>query len=106
MLLSRVDQRALSLQRQVVVPVCCDGLKFDERFRLDVMVEDSVMCAWKTVSELNVVCTAQLLTYLRVTGKRVGFLINFNGGVIKYESLTSFYNDTLESWCLGGYNTR
>jgi GxxExxY protein len=65
-------------RRQVVVPVVHDGIIFDEGPRLDVLVEDLVICELKAVEKMNPVYTAQLFTQLRLTGKRLGFLINFN----------------------------
>ncbi len=70
-------------QRQVAVPIVYDGTRLDEDLRLDVMVEDIVICELKAVDELNPVWEAQLITYLKLTKKRLGFLINFNVPVIK-----------------------
>ncbi|HNT89742.1 MAG TPA: GxxExxY protein [Candidatus Hydrogenedentes bacterium] len=60
-----------------------DGVKLDEGFRLDVLVENLVICELKAVDEMSPVCTAQVLTYMKLTGRRLGFLINFNVPVIK-----------------------
>jgi len=76
-------KRELSYQRQVQVPIVYDGKRFDEGLRLDVLVEDLVICELKAVEEMHPVFEAQLLTYLKLTGKRLGFLINFNVPVIK-----------------------
>jgi GxxExxY protein len=62
----------------VVVPLVYDGITFDEGLRLDVLVEDLVICELKAVETLNPVFMAQILTQLKLTGKRLGFLINFN----------------------------
>ncbi|MFQ6009230.1 MAG: GxxExxY protein [Candidatus Zixiibacteriota bacterium] len=69
---------SLSLRRQVVVPIVYDGIRFDERLRLDVLVEELVICELKAVETMNPVFLAQLLTQLKLTGKRLGFLIIFN----------------------------
>ena len=66
------------------MPVVYDGITFDEGLRLDVLVEDLVICELKAVEKMNPVYTAQLLTQLKLTGKRLGFLINFNVPLIKY----------------------
>jgi len=79
-----LSKRGLNYQRQVVVPIVYDGIKFDEGLRLDVLVEDLVICELKAVEEMHPVFLAQLLTYLKLTGKRLGFLINFNVPVIKH----------------------
>ncbi|ABU57343.1 MULTISPECIES: GxxExxY protein [Roseiflexus] len=76
-------KRSLSYRRQVVVPIVYDGITFDEGLRLDVLVEEGVICELKAVEVMHPVFTAQLLTQLKLTGKRLGFLINFNVPVIK-----------------------
>ena len=76
-------KRELSYQRQVDIPIEYDGLKFDEGLRLDVMVEGLVICEIKAVDKMNPVWEAQLLSYLKLTGRRIGFLINFNVPVVK-----------------------
>jgi GxxExxY protein len=78
-----LTKRSLSYQKQVVVPVEYDGITFDEGLRLDVLVEDTIICEIKAVDKMNPVWEAQLLSYLKLTGKRIGFLINFNVPIIK-----------------------
>jgi GxxExxY protein len=78
-----LTKRNLSYQRQVDIPVEYDGIKFDEGLRLDVLVEDIIICEIKAVDKMNPVWEAQLLSYLKLTGKRIGFLINFNIPIIK-----------------------
>jgi len=73
-----LTKRRLSFRRQVVVPIVYDGITFDEGLRLDVLVEDLVVCELKAVQVMYPVFTAQLLTQLKLTSKRLGFLINFN----------------------------
>jgi GxxExxY protein len=70
-------------QRQVVVPIDYDGISFDEGLRLDVLVGNLVICELKAVEEINPIWEAQLITYLKLTNKRLGFLINSNVPVIK-----------------------
>ena len=77
-------KRGLSYRRQVVVPIVYDGIRFDEGLRLDVLVEESVVCELKAVETIKRVHTAQLLTQLKLTDKRLGFLINFNVPLIKH----------------------
>jgi GxxExxY protein len=78
-----LGQHGLLFQRQLSVPVIYKGLKFDSALRLDVLVEDSVICELKAVEVMIPVFEAQLLSYLKLTQKRLGFLINFNVPVIK-----------------------
>jgi GxxExxY protein len=63
---------------EVVLPVRYDGLAIDVGYRLDLLVEDAVIVELKTVSKLLPVHQAQLLSYLRLSERRVGLLINFN----------------------------
>jgi len=73
----------LSYQRQVTIPITYDGINFEEGLRLDVLVEECIICELKAVEALLPVHSAQLLSYLKLTGHRLGFLINFNVPVIK-----------------------
>ncbi|PYT06693.1 MAG: GxxExxY protein [Acidobacteria bacterium] len=73
----------VSVRRQIEIPVVYDGLIFDEALQLDVLVEDLVICELKAVDEVNPVWEAQVLSHLKLTGKRLGFLINFNVPLIK-----------------------
>jgi GxxExxY protein len=78
-----LSKRNLSFRRQVDIPVVYDGIVFDEGLRLDVLVEELVICELKSVEKPSPVFEAQLLTYLKLVGKRLGFLINFNVPLIK-----------------------
>lgn len=78
-----LTKKGLSYQRQLEIPVEYDGIIFDEGLRLDVMVEGRIICEIKAVDKINPVYEAQLLSYLRLTGKRIGFLINFNVPLLK-----------------------
>jgi GxxExxY protein len=79
-----LKKRGLSFQRQVPVPITYDGITFSEGLRLDVLVGEKIICELKTVDSLNDIHQAQLLSQMKLTGKRLGFLINFNVAVIKY----------------------
>ena len=76
-------KRGLKYLRQVDIPIVYDGMTFDEGLRMDVLVEDLVICELKAVDEINPVWEAQLLSHLKLTEKRLGFLINFNVPLIK-----------------------
>ena len=78
-----LTKRGLKNRRQVVVPIVYDGITFDEGLRLDVLVEELVICELKAVETINPIFMAQLLTQLKLTEKRLGFLINFNVPKIK-----------------------
>lgn len=78
-----LEKRGLKFNRQASIPIRYDDLEFDEGLRLDVLVEDSVIVELKSVEEMNSVWTAQILSYLKLLDKRLGFLINFNVPTIK-----------------------
>ncbi|MBU0474042.1 MAG: GxxExxY protein [Bacteroidetes bacterium] len=78
-----LNKRGLKCKRQIDVPIEYDGIKFDEGFRLDVLVEDSIICELKAVENPNPVWISQLLSHLKLTKNRLGFLINFNVPIIK-----------------------
>ena len=70
--------RGLEFKRQVELPVLYKGLKLDCGYKMDLMVQDTVILELKVVEKLHPIHQAQLLTYMRMTGKQVGLLINFN----------------------------
>lgn len=78
-----LEKRGLSYQRQVDFPIIYDGNVFEEGLRLDVFVEELVVCELKAVDEMNPVWQAQVLSHLKLLDKRLGFLINFNVPLIK-----------------------
>lgn len=78
-----LTKAGLIFQKQVNVPINYDGIQVDEGLRLDVLVENLVICELKAVDEMNPVYNAQVLSYMKLTGKHLGFLINFNVPVIK-----------------------
>jgi GxxExxY protein len=78
-----LSKRDVKCQRQVSLPIKYDDLVFDEGLRLDILVEDIIICELKAVNEMNPIYEAQLLSYLKLSDKRLGFLINFNVKLIK-----------------------
>src|SRR6202140_3986051 len=81
--------RGLSFRRQVPLPVEFKGIHLDCGYRMDIVVEDLVVLELKCVEHVLPVHEAQLLTYLKMTGKRVGLIVNFHvsalvrGGIIR-----------------------
>lgn len=65
------------------IPIVYDVIIFDEGLRLDVLVDDLVICELKAKDELNPVWEAQILSHLKLTKKNLGFLIIFNVALIK-----------------------
>jgi GxxExxY protein len=75
--------RGLSFERQRPLPVEYKGIKLDCGYRLDLLVENAIVLEIKAVSAIEPVQEAQLLTYLRIGGWRIGLLVNFNVPVLK-----------------------
>lgn len=73
-----LEQRGLTVERQVQVPIKYKGNVLKTELRLDILVEDQVIVELKSVEEMKKVFSKQLLTYLRLMDKRVGLLVNFN----------------------------
>ena len=78
-----LEKHGLNYLRQVDIPIVYDEIEFKEGLRLDVLVEDSVICELKALENVNPVWEAQILSHLNLTGKRLGYLINFNVPKIK-----------------------
>ena len=78
-----LEQRGLRYIRQVDLPLVYKGVELDSGFRLDSVVEDSVLLELKSVEKLLPIHEAQLLTYLRLSRIKVGLLINFNVPFLK-----------------------
>jgi GxxExxY protein len=77
-LLHELQKAGLAVQSQVALPVEYDGLRLDSGYRLDFLIENTVIVELKCVEALLPIHTAQLLTYLRLANKPLGLLLNFN----------------------------
>ena len=73
-----IRKSGLTMANQLPVPILYDGQKLEAGFRLDMLVENCVIVELKSVENMNPVYEAQIMTYLRLSEKRLGFLINFN----------------------------
>lgn len=78
-----LEKRGLRVVRQLPLPVVYETVKLDEGFRADLVVEDMVIVELKSVETLAPVHKKQLLTYLRLSGCKLGLLINFGAALIK-----------------------
>ena len=78
-----LSKAGFECKRQVPVPILYDGLCFDEGFRLDVLVEDRIVCELKAVDKPHPVHEAQLLSHLKLTCRNLGLLINFNVPLVR-----------------------
>ena len=83
-LIYELESRGLNVERQVALPVRFKGLLLDCGYRLDLVVNDAVIVELKCVSEVAELHKAQLLTYLKLSGKSVGLLLNFNVPLMKH----------------------
>lgn len=91
-----IRKRGLSVERQVPVPIVYDNLKFDEGYCADIIVAGLVILELKSVEEIQRVHKKQLLTYLRLADKRLGYLINFGAELIR-DGLSRISNGA-EDW--------
>jgi GxxExxY protein len=82
-LAEELRQRGLTAERQVGVPVAYGEVRMDIGFRIDLLVENCVVVEIKSIDALASIHTAQVLTYLRFASVRLGYLINFNTGLLK-----------------------
>ncbi len=77
------ESRNIQVQKQIAVPVTYGGMQIESGLRLDLLVEDRIVLELKAVVNMLPVYDAQLLTYLKLADKELGFLINFNVPLIK-----------------------
>ena len=82
-LAKKLINMGLVVERQVPVPIRFEGMVFDEGFRADLIVERKVIVELKSVERLAPIHGKQLLTYLRLSGCRLGLLINFGEVLLK-----------------------
>jgi GxxExxY protein len=78
-----LEKQGLRVQRQVSVPIEFDGFRFDEGFRTDLIVEDKVIVELKSVEKFNPAHKKQVLTYLKLTHLKLGYLLNFGEELMK-----------------------
>jgi len=80
-LAKELERRGLRVERQVPVPIHYGGLRFEEGFRADLIVEGKVILELKSVEQLSKVHAKQVLTYLKLRGVKLGFLLNFGANL-------------------------
>jgi len=78
-----LTNRGLKVERQKKIPITYDKVTLDEGFRLDLLVEHSVIVELKAAEKDNPLWQAQILSYMRLSNKNLGFLINFNTPLFK-----------------------
>ena len=77
-------RKGLEVKRQVAIPIEYEGARFAEGFRADLIVDDKVIVELKCVEMIHEAHKKQLLTYLRLSGIRLGYLLNFSESLMKH----------------------
>ena len=83
-LIEELKSRNIHATNQVELPLVYKGRKLKKEFRLDILVENEIILELKTVESLLPVHEAQIISYLKLADKQLGFLINFNVSLIKF----------------------
>jgi len=82
-LMKLLVKRGLAVQRQVSIPIEFAGEYFDEGFRIDLFIEGKVIIELKSVEKIADIYKKQLLTYLKLTNTKLGYILNFGAGLMK-----------------------
>ena len=78
-----LSKRGLSVSRQVAIPVVYEGLEFDEGFKADIIIDNKVILELKSVVTISPAHGKQIQTYIRLSGMKLGFLLNFGAALMK-----------------------
>ena len=78
-----LEKEKVPFESQKTLPILYDGKKFDNAFRADIVIDDKVIIELKSVEKLSNLHKKQLLTYLKLSGLKLGILINFNEKLLK-----------------------
>jgi GxxExxY protein len=73
-----LNRRGVAVRRQIALPIIYEGVRLDAGYRLDMVVEDTVIVEIKAVDALTALHEAQIMTYLKLSALRIGLLVNFN----------------------------
>ena len=82
-LVHELNKAGLNVRSQVALPVVYDGVTLEAGYRIDLLVEESVIVELKAVDSIHPIHEAQVISYLKLSGKKVGLLINFNVKMLK-----------------------
>ena len=93
-LAARIAKRGLKVESQVPIPLTFEGQHFETAYRADLIVDDKLILEIKSTEKVQDVHKKQLLTYLRLSGLKLGLLINFNQVLLK-EGITRIANGAL-----------
>ncbi len=83
LLAHELEKRGLKVIRQVQIPIIFNGIKFDEGFRADLVVEEKVILELKSIESVSKAHKKQVLTYLKLTNMKLGYLLNFGEALMK-----------------------
>jgi GxxExxY protein len=95
LLVYELECRGLKTRQQVRIPIIYKDIKFDEGFRADIVVEDLVILEVKSVESIAKVHKKQTLTYLKLSNKKLGYLINFGDHLMK-NGITRLINGKID----------
>lgn len=93
-LADQLMRAGLTVERQKPIPIEFEGMKFDEGFRADIVVNGLVILELKSVEKIHPVHKKQLLTYLKLTNLKLGYLLNFGDELMK-NGITRIINGSL-----------
>ena len=82
-LVYELQRAGITAERQVALPILYKGMRLEEGYRMDILVEKSIVLELKSVERLKEIHVAQLITYLKLSGCTLGFLLNFNVPLMK-----------------------
>jgi GxxExxY protein len=82
-LIYELKRTGLKVESQVAIPIIYDEIKLDAGYRIDLLVENEIIVELKSVEHLLPIHEAQVLSYLKLSGKKLGLLINFNVKMLK-----------------------
>jgi len=91
-LMKEFELRGVKAENQVLIPLIYKGHELSKEFKIDILVEDEIVIELKSSEVMIPVFEAQLLSYLRLADKRLGYLINFNVPLLKY-GIKRYVND-------------
>ena len=90
-----LELKGLKVERQVPISIEYHGIKFEEGFKADIVVEDKVILELKSIEAINAAHKKQVLTYLKLTGCKLGFLLNFGEPLMK-DGITRLINGQIQ----------
>ena len=95
LLAHELEAKGLKVSRQVPIPITYNGIKFEEGFRADIIVEGKVILELKSVESASKAHKKQVLTYLKLTNKKLGYLLNFGESLMK-DGITRLLNGVIQ----------